>query len=513
MKHLIIMACVLFASIALVGIPAATASEPQETIESRLGTIAGLRENDVVHFRGVRYAQPPTGERRFMPPVASGPWEDTFDATTWPNRCMQPAGGVGGGAGPTNEDCLFLNVVTPSVEDDRRPVLFWIHGGAYTQGSANEYDGSVLATQGDVVVVTINYRLGLFGFVELSALGPKFAGSASNGFRDQILALEWVRDNIADYGGDPNNVTIFGESAGGGSVLALLAAPSADGLYHKAIAHSPPPVSQAPENKVPVLSKLVEASGKALVSKLQSLSADEILGYQQTVGATGGSVDGTVVTRSANEAIVGRGADGVPLITGTNRDEGTLFTMLMPPAILEPMEAGLAMSITNGANPAPYLSALELAYPDDTAKQRNERIWVDMFRIAAIGAAQRASQAGPGGWLYRFDLPSTQAMGGVQLGATHAAEIAFTFNSFAGGQSLLNLYDGKDPVVRGLAANWSNTVLAFAKTGNPNGSGLPQWPRYRSEQRQTMMLDAKQRVEGDIDRDQIKLWESVGVTP
>ena len=286
---------------------------------------------------------------------------------------------------------MFLNVVTPGVEGAPRPVLFWIHGGGFVNGSANEYDGSMLAAQGDVVVVTINYRLGLFGYLDLSPLGSKFAGSGSNGFRDQVLALEWVRDNITDYGGDPGNITIFGESAGGASVLALLAAPAADGLYHKAIAHSPGTVDQPPPDLVTPL--LTQLGGQAvdLYEKLRAMTAAELLAVQGAIPNVGGGVDGTVVTRSTNDAITERGARGVPLIAGTNRDEGTFFSALiaMFDADFQPANRELAAVVVGGANAAPYVDALEAQYPDADAVEIYERIWGAMFRKSATGGAER----------------------------------------------------------------------------------------------------------------------------
>ena len=491
----------------------ATDARERVTIETRLGKITGTHDNGVVQFQGVRYGQAPTAELRFMPPLAAKRWSGTFDATSQRSRCAQPAGGLVADASDADEDCLFLTIATPAADGEARPVLFWIHGGAFTQGSANDYDGTILAAQGNVVVVTINYRLGLLGFADLSSLGKDFVGSASNGFRDQILALEWVRDNISSFGGDPSNVTIFGESAGGHSVHALLAAPAADGLYHKAIAHSPGTTNMPSQDQVAAISASLGAAGGELIAKLRSLPVDEILQLQQTVQPDGGRIDGTVITRGTNEAILARGAAGVPLIAGTNLDEGTLFTALLPEMIWKLIGPGIATAITAGADPEPYMEALKAAHPEDTDKQYNERIWTDMFRHAAIGSSQRATEAGPGGWLYRFDLPSTVPFNGHMVGATHAAEIAFTFNSFAGGSSPFNLYDGEDPVVRDLALRWSNTIIAFARTGDPNGAGLPHWPKYSSSNRQTLVLDAEPRAEKDLDRDQRKLWESVGATP
>ena len=229
-------------------------------------------------------------------------------------------------------------------------MLVWIHGGGFALGSANEYDGSMLAAQGDVVVVTINYRLGLLGFLDLSPLGEEFAGSASNGFRDQILALEWVRDNIADYGGDPGNVTIFGGSAGGHSVHALLAAPSADGLFHKAIAQSPGTVNTPPDDLLTPLAAELGLEGAELLAHLRATSAEAFLAVQGAVGTGVGGMDGTVVTRSTNDAILERGAQGVPLIAGTNRDEGTLFSVGFDPATHGASERRVARFVTAGAD-------------------------------------------------------------------------------------------------------------------------------------------------------------------
>ena len=486
-----------------------------------LGEIRGVRESGVLHFRGVRYGEPPVGERRFLPAQAARPWTGTLDASRFPNRCPQPEMGLPGSdpVGATGEDCLFLNIVTPAVEGAHRPVLFWIHGGGFVNGSANDYDGSVLAAQGDVVVVTVNYRLGLLGFLGLDALGEEFAGTASNGIRDQVLALEWVRDNIADYGGDPGNVTIFGESAGGHSVHALLATPAADGLYHRAIAHSPGTADSAPPDLLEPLLEQLGESRERLVGALRTMPAEELLALQSALPSVGGGVDGTVVTRSTEDAIIERGGRGVPLIAGTNRDEGTFFTalfaMVAPDAasaeqIIAATSPGLARAVMAGADPAPYLDALKARYPDAGAKEIHERIWGAMFLKAAMGSAASATRAGPGGWLYRFDLPTTVPFMGQDVGATHGAEIPFTFNRFnSEDPGDLVFYDPEDPVVRDLAKQWSDTIIKFARTGDPNGAGLPHWPRYDAASRQTLVLDGSPRIERDPNRGERELWESV----
>ncbi len=481
------------------------------TITTKLGKITGRDDGDVRSFLGIRYAEPPTGSRRFLPPVAVRPWQGSYDATEFPNRPMQPqvAGTLGQKvAGKLDEDCLFLNVVTPSVRGNPRPVMLWIHGGGYAAGSANEYDGTVLAKQGDVVVVTINYRLGPFGFLNLASLGEEFAGSASNGLRDQILSLEWVRDNIADYGGDPENVTIFGESAGGGAILGLLAAPTADGLYHRAIVHSPPTPGTVLDDPTPQLASRLEVDPSELADALRAMPAPELQALGIGVSAC---IDGTVVTRSTYDAIRERGAAGVPIIAGTNRDEGTLFTAASreaaekKPDMFEGANKMFARGVIDGEGATAYFDALKAAYPGEDSRQIHERLYVDMFRRSSIRATESATDAGPGGWLYRFDLPAT--VGGGFLQATHASEMAFTFNSFANPDShAFAFHDRNDPTVRKLAEQWSNSLIAFARSGDPNGTGLPEWPRYSASDRRCMVLNKISRIEDDPDEKHRKLW-------
>ncbi len=494
-----------------VAVPVQT--ESTYVLKSGLGDVRGLSEGGLLKFLGLRYAQSPTGERRFLPPVPADGWDGVYDATQYRNRCVQPPQPyLGDLTGSLDEDCLFLNVVTPSVEGTGRPVLFWIHGGALVNGSANEYDGSKLAAQGDVVVVTINYRLGLLGFLDLSSFGSEFAGSNSNGFLDQIVALEWVRDNISDYGGDPNNVTIFGESAGGQSVLAILASSAADGLYHKAIAHSPGTIDdQAPPNLIDPLAAHLNTSREDLIESLRGLSPADLLAAQLAIPAVGAGVDGRVITRSTNAAIAERGSQGVPLIAGSNKDEGKFFTAvyeyLLGPDVQIPAES-IARFVTGGEDPTGYLDGLTALHPDASAPEVVEQIWVDLFRRAAIGAVATATAEGAGGWLYQFDLQSTVPFLGHSVGAAHAAEISFTFNLYnTDDPGLAAFYDPEDPVVRDLAQRWSDTIIQFAKTGNPNGAGLPHWPRYDADARATLVLDAETRIEHDLNRAQRLLWD------
>jgi para-nitrobenzyl esterase len=478
------------------------------TLNTRLGNITGSEKGDIQVFRGIRYAQAPVGDLRFMAPRQTGPWQGTLDATKFGNRSIQgESAPIFGPAKPDepDEDCLFLNIYTPGTGGEPRPVLFWIHGGAYVQGSGNDYDGSVLAAQGDVVVVTINYRLGVLGFLDLASLGDEYQGSASNGFRDQICALQWVHDNIADYGGDAGNVTLFGESAGAGSVNALLAAPSADGLYHRAISHSGNSVSVAPRDITDQLAANLAIEKSELLSHLRTLDSKALLEMQTAVGTSGTGVDGTVITRSTYQAIAERGSDGVPYIAGSNHDEGTLFTAIAPDESgYAAGAAGLAIAAMDGQDTQPYLDGLKALYGDDP-KTIYEQVWVDLFRRPSTLMCIEATQAGPGGWLYRFDMPTTIMDG--KLGATHACEIPFTFNTYADPSIAgIAFHDGTDPDVQALALAWSNTVIAFARSGNPNGAGLPHWPSYAGDDRSCMILDTQVRVEQDVDAVHSQFW-------
>ena len=467
------------------------------SIETRLGTVSGRSNGQSHAFLGMRYGR----AQRFRAGELAEPWSGTLEATAFGNSCCQAQSGD---VGRLSEDCLFLNVFTPSMQGERRPVLFWIHGGSYNAGSGAT-DGSVLAEQGDVVVVSINYRLGLLGFLDLSAYGDKFAGSATNGISDQILALEWVRTNIADYGGDPDSVTIFGESAGGGSVMAIVASPSADGLYHRAINHSGEQINQRSGDPREALAKQLDVEPAQVPETLLGLSAQEVLDVQQSVSlGPGGHLDGTVVTRPSNAAIIEHGADGVPIIAGYNRDEGTLFSFLMPSVIWGFVGDLIAAGVMPEVSTRAYLDAVQAAYPEDSRQERFERMFAELLKRGTTNSAAHASAAGPGGWLYRFDLPVQKI---PDLGATHGAEIAFTFNALAGGAPDSAFFYGRnDPVVRKLALDWSNTVIQFARTGNPNGAGLPDWPQYTVETREALILDDNPRIAADLNQADRARW-------
>ena len=484
-------------------------------LATRLGKIRGFVAHDNVDaFLGVRFGQPPTGKYRFKAAVMAEGWSGVYDATDYPNRAMQSKTLSTLGlpvAGDISEDCLFLNLYAPKECSKLRPVLVWFHGGGFVAGSANEYDGSVLAQQGDVVVVTVNSRLGVFGFFDWSYFGSAYAGSASNGIRDQILALRWIRDNVEDYGGDPSNVTIFGQSSGGSSVLALLAAPAADGLFHKAISCSGTAVYRPTVDRTEWLADHLSVERDDLLEIVLGMRAEEILDLK-----AGGafSVDGTVITRDTFQAIIERGTTGVPIMAGTNATEGSYYTRGSPDPQdhYEWLNRYLATDMLCGRDPEAYFDSLAKAYPKASPGKLHEIIWTDMFRRIAIKAAETSSTHGAGGWLYRFDLP-VNLDASEHVGTPHASEMAFTFNTVSKPTShAYTFHDIRDPVVQRVGLHWSGLVIAMARWGNPNRYGqanaLPDWPKYQSTQRLCLCIDEQFSVAQDPDELHRSLWEA-----
>jgi para-nitrobenzyl esterase len=473
------------------------------------GSVRGVATDASVCFLGVPYGEPPVGDLRFAEPVGRAPWNGIFDATSHGPRPPQPLmetpfGGTARGS--IDEDCLRLNIHSPGI-DGSRPVMVWFHGGGLAFGSANEYDGTNLAVDNDVVVVTVGYRLGLLGFADLSPCGPEFDGSASNGFRDQVLALQWIRSNIGGFGGDPHNVTVFGQSGGGLSILALLGAPAADGLFHRAIVLSAGPPQPSAPDVVSILGGTLDVEPAELPERLRDLPVDRIIELQQGIGFTaGGCVDGTVVTRFPADAIRHTGAAGVPIIIGTTRDEGTLLTSMMldvglRPEVLRVIASGLAEGTFEGDDPSAYLARLDKSLDGDAVAFHTE-VWTDHFRRTAVRVAEAACEAGPGGWLYRFDLEPTGELGAT-LGVTHAADLGSVFNTIhlADGPSL---YDSSRPEVRAVAADWSRTLASFARHGHPN-EVAPEWARFLPG-RSTLIVDALNRLQFDLDAERQGMW-------
>ncbi|MBL9013958.1 MAG: carboxylesterase/lipase family protein [Myxococcales bacterium] len=455
-------------------------------VETSSGKLRGLLKDGVRVWRGIPYAAVP---ERFRAPVSTDPWRGERDATQWGPVAIQsrdPRIAMMSGVGekmPMAEDCLTANVFAPEGAD-RAPVLVWIHGGAFVMGSGSTplYDGRTFASRHGLVVVTFNYRLGLLGF-----LGGNWA------LLDQVALLEWVRDNIAAFGGDPANVTIVGESAGASSVAALLVMPRARGLFVRAVLQSCAIGAMVPtrDDNAAMAAELglaAEASIEAILAAQAGLAA------KRGLAAFAPFVDGDVVPEGPIAAVRAGRAAQVPLLLGWNRDEWKLFDVFLGPgsseAVKEPMRNRLGDA---------KLDEILKAYDGD---------WIAIcgdlaFRMPSTRIAE--GHRAPA-WLYRFDWTSP-AMGGA-LGAAHGLDLPFMWNKLELKPSQL-LIGGDTVGAQPLATAMHDTWAAFVKTGEPAGDGLPAWPSYDAQKRATMLLDRESRVVDDPDRQRRVTWDGV----
>lgn len=475
------------------------------------GEVRGRERKGVALFAGIPYAAPPTGVRRWAPPEPSEPWDGVRDATRF-----GPAAPQLPGEGLTNavelawaEDCLTLNVVTPAVDDGRRPVLVWIHGGAYRHGTGATpwYDGSSFAADGGIVVVTINYRLGALGFCQIDGAPT----SGLNGILDQVAALHWVRDNIAAFGGDPDSVTIAGESAGGFSVATLTAMTSTNGLFRRAIAQSGAGhhVVMA-DLGATVAQRFLDELGAHDLADARRRSALDVLEAQGRVEAraaefmnTASLPFGPVVggehlpERPIDLMAAGAGAD-VAMLTGTNADEMTLFGMG------QVRDDELVRVLERYADPLePLLDTYRASMPAASPGELAVALTGDWnFRIPAVRMAEAREAHDAATWMYLFDWKS-HAFDGA-LGATHALEIPFAFNTLhaPGADVFLGTPDPPQHVADAMHRSWQ----AFITTGRPHHDALPPWPAYRSEHRAVLEFSDHTRVLVDPDAPIRQAW-------
>lgn len=467
-------------------------------VESHAGPMKGEQLPGHLRFRGIRFAEPPVGAARFRAPTPVGPFADVFDATAYGPAAPQNTSPLPGmEPGPQGDDCLSLNIYTPAADDAQRPVMFWIHGGAFTSGSSAQalYEGAPLCTRGQVVVVTINYRLG--------ALGYLFADGADRnvGQLDQIAALAWVQRNIAAYGGDPNNVTIFGESAGGMAVSTLLAMPGAAGLFHKAIPQSGAAFHTLPVERARKIGEaILDAAHVDDALALAAAPIARVLEAQQAVtlanaGPGGGMCfapvhDGESLPTHPEEAVSRGVAAGIPLLVGSNLDEHKLFTMGMNESVdegtLVRRAAKLAGSDRAPALIAKYREARKSRGDAVTPGELLDAIHADhAFRIPAIRLLEAQAPHQPDTYAYLFTWNSPARRGA--LGACHALELPFVWGTLeAPGMAR---FAGSGEAAEQLSARMMDAWIAFAHTGQPSCEGLPAWPRYDTEQRVTMILD------------------------
>jgi para-nitrobenzyl esterase len=506
------------------------------------GKVEGRVKEGVVLFAGIPYAKPPVGKLRFKAPQRHDPWEGVRPAQRFGPAAPQLQGEGLTDTAPMlwNEDCLTLSVCTPAVDDGRRPVLAWIHGGRYRTGQCGIpwYNGARFAANGDIIVVSFNYRLGALGFAHLARFGHEYAASGLNGTLDQVAALEWVRDNIAAFGGDPDNVTVAGESAGAMSVATLLGLPRAAGLFHRAIlesgaAHHTLPLEAAEK----VTELFCEALRVRSADDLHAVAVEDILNAQARIDAELGqgsglvnrlgvsalpfspAVEGSLLPMTPLEAIRRGASADIPVLIGTNQDETTLWAPrpsgdVGAVAVVvgettgwgygEVDEQRLGKIVTRLGGDDGMITTYRASRPDTSPDDLLVAITTDhMFRIPAIRLAEaRADHAAPT-WMYLFAWKS-RAFGG-RLRASHALEVPFAFNNLD--RPGVDVFLGEGPTPQHVAEAMHGAWTSFIRTGNPNCRALPDWPPYDTERRATMVFDDTSAVIDDPGGAERRLWD------
>jgi len=496
--------------------------EEKIIVETKSGKVSGYSSRGIKKFKGIPYIEPPIGNLRFKPPVPIEPWDNIRDATKFSPICPQvstPFDNIRGSLPQSEEESLTMNIFTQSTNDEKRPVMFFIHGGAFSTGSGRFFDGSNLVLRGNVVYVSINYRIGPFGFLFI----PGGTNATANvGLLDTIAGLKWVKNNITVFGGDPENITVFGVSAGAFLIACLLAMPSSKGLFKRAILQSGAPnkFNLQPSIGIEVYEKLMKKLGlengdieslrklhyESIIKGLDDFELVQRLGAQRFVPI----LDKNSMPQHPLEAVKNGAAQDIDLFIGTNLNETKLWSVFAPEAPFG--EEDLHKNVNRIMQKINQDETKSKQIIEIYRKSRNnprdifDAINTDYsFRIPSIRLAEEQSKHQENTYMYLFTWQNP--IGGGKYGANHGLEGSFVFGMLP--DQNRGIFPGKNEETLELSEKMMDTWIAFARSGNPNHENITEIPPYDEEKRATIIFDKEVKIVSDPYKNERAAWEEI----